>query len=100
MGRGTVQNQVEMVALLTRPATLEIRQGNAVLQSEAGAGLAVLKAPAQIGRPAFRILRDGKTIVEKISDWAIGENPAAEDPLYVGGGSNRPFVRGGDWHQE
>jgi hypothetical protein len=100
LGRGPVQNHVELVALLTRPAALEIRQGDTVQQSTAGAGLAVLAAPARVGRPVFRIVRDGKPVVEKISDWSIGAAAAAEDPLYVGGSSNRPFVKGGDWHQQ
>jgi Glycosyl hydrolase family 71 len=100
LGRGEVQNRIEMVALLTAPATLEIRQGGTVQRSDAGAGLAVLAAPARLGKPDFRILRDGKTVAEKASDWEIVDQPAAEDPLYVGGSSNRPFVRGGDWHAE
>jgi hypothetical protein len=100
LGRGPVQNRVEMVALLTRPATLEIRQGDSVQRSDADAGLAVLQAPARLGRPILRILRDGKAVAEKLSDWQIAGHPAAEDPLYVGGSSNRPFVRGGDWHDE
>lgn len=100
MGLGPVQNQVEMVALLTSPATLEIWQGNKVQRSEAGSGLAVLKTPARIGRPLFRIVREGKTVVEKVSDWEIIGNSSVEDPLYAGGGSNRVFVRGGDWHQK
>jgi hypothetical protein len=95
-----VQNHVELVALLTRPAALEIRQGDFVQQSAAGAGLAVLQVPARVGRPVFRIVRDGKPVVEKISDWSIGAAAAAEDPLYVGGSSNRPFVKGGDWRQQ
>jgi glycosyl hydrolase family 71 len=99
LGRGPVQNRVEMVALLTRPTTLEIRQGDTVQRSDAGAGLAVLQAPARLGRPMLRILRDGKAVAEKASDWEIAGDPAAEDPLYAGGSSNRPFVRGGDWHQ-
>jgi Glycosyl hydrolase family 71 len=99
LGRGPVQNRVELVALLTRPATLEIRQGDTVQRSDAGAGLAVLQAPARLGRPMLRIVRDGKAALEKVSDWQIADHPAAEDPLYVGGSSNRPFVRSGDWHQ-
>jgi hypothetical protein len=100
LGRGPVQNRVELVALLTRPATLEIHQGDAVQRSEASPGLAVLHAPARLGRPLLRIVRDGKPVVEKVSDWEIADRPSAEDPLYVGGATNRPFVRGGDWHEE
>jgi hypothetical protein len=100
LGRGPVQNEIEFVALLTLPATLEIRQGDVVQRHDAGPGLTAFRASARIGRPEFRIARDGKTVVEKVSDWRIDEYPSAEDPLYVGGSSNRAFVKGGDWRQE
>ncbi len=100
LGRGALRNDVEMVALLTRPATLLIRQGEAVQRLEANAGLSVLRAPARLGRPEFQIVRDGKPVVEKQSDWIINGHPDAEDPLYVGGSTNRAFVRGGDWHED
>jgi hypothetical protein len=35
----------------------------------------------------------------KQSDWTIIDRASAEDPLYVGGSTNRSFVRGGDWHE-
>ena len=100
LGHGAIRNDVEMVALLTRPATLVIRQGDAVQRLEASAGLSVLKAPARLGRPEFQIVRDGKPVVEKQSDWVIIDRPSAEDPLYVGGSTNRAFIRGGDWHED
>jgi len=99
LGRGVLRNDVEMVALLTRPATLVIRQGDAIQHLEADAGLSVLKAPARLGQPEFQIIRDGKPVVEKRSDWTIIDRSSAEDPLYVGGSTNRAFVRGGDWHE-
>ncbi|TDX02096.1 endo-1,3-alpha-glucanase family glycosylhydrolase [Dinghuibacter silviterrae] len=92
LGTGMIQNQVEMIALLTQPAFLEIHQGSQVRSVRAGAGLTVLKAPACLGRPLFRIVRDNAVVVEKASDWEIMAQTTAEDPLYVGGGSNRPFV--------
>jgi hypothetical protein len=99
LGRGVIRNDVEMVALLNRPATLLIRQGEAVQRLDANAGLTVLRAPARLGRPQFQIVRDGKVVVAKQSDWRIVEHPSAEDPLYVGGSTNRAFVHGGDWHE-
>lgn len=100
LGESKIQNNVEMVAFLTAPATIEIRQGALVEQRDAGAGLAVLQVAAQAGKPLFRILRNGKVVVELESHWGIaGEPEYAEDPLYVGGSSNRRFSSNGDWHQ-
>ncbi len=59
-----------------------------------------MRRPRTSDRPVLRILRDGRAVAEKVSDWEIEDHPQAEDPLYVGGSSNRPFVRGGDWHQK
>jgi hypothetical protein len=100
LGRGPVQNEVEMIALLTRPATLLIRQGDAVQRLDANAGLSVLQAPAHVGYPEFQIVRDGKPVIELQSRWSITGHPDAEDPLYVGGSSNRSFIQGGDWHED
>jgi hypothetical protein len=47
--------------------------------------------PASPGRPVFRILRDGKAVVEKVGDWTIEPNPATANPDYFGGSSTRPF---------
>jgi hypothetical protein len=81
-----------MVALLTSPAQLEIEIDGHRYTADAQAGLAELRAPAALGRPRFRILRNGVPVVEKLSDWTIDGHPDVEDPSYVGGSSSRPFV--------
>ena len=90
-GATPVYNQIELVALLTRPAVLQIEIAGKRYDRRAQAGLATLQAPATLGRPVFRILRNDHVDVEKVSDWEIGERTDAADPLYVGGSSTRTF---------
>lgn len=89
-GKTPLKNDVELLAMLTAPAVLEITQGNDVVRAEAPAGLASLKAPARPGRPVFRIVRDGQTVVEQTSKWTITDQAEYENLLYYGGSSTRP----------
>jgi len=84
-------NEIEMVALLTAPATLEIQIGGKTYQQVAAAGLAVFAAPAGYGWPVFRIVRDGKPVVETTSHWEIVKNVGIQNPVYFGGSSTRDF---------
>jgi hypothetical protein len=90
-GATPVHNQIELVALLTRPAVLQIEIAGKRFDRRAQAGLATLQAPATLGRPVFRILRSDHAELEKVSDWEIAEPTDAADPLYVGGSSTRKF---------
>ena len=92
MGRTPVSNAVEMVALLAEPATLEIEIAGRTIQRPVSAGLVVFKAPAQPGRPIFRIRRQGAIVVEKTSDWMIEDHPSKANPAYFGGSSTRTFA--------
>lgn len=89
-GATPVHNQIELVALLTRPASLQIEIAGKRFERSAQAGLATLRAPATLGRPIFRILRNDHVQLEKESDWEIDGQTVA-DPLYVGGSSTRAF---------
>ena len=91
-GATPLSNDIEMVAMLTQPAMLEIEIDGKTYRQQAGAGLVAFRAPAAPGQPEFRILRGGKTIVDKRSDWTIDAHPAASSPLYFGGSSTRAFV--------
>jgi len=90
-GATPVHNQIELVALLTRPAILQIEIAGKRFERRVRAGLATLQVPATLGRPVFRILRNDHTELEKTSDWEIGGQSDAADPLYVGGSSTRNF---------
>jgi hypothetical protein len=92
-GSEALHNEIEMIAFLTAPARLEVEIAGRRYGAEVNAGVAELRAPAEIGRPLFRIVRQGTTIVEKLSDWQIEAHPDVEDPSYAGGSSTRPFAR-------
>jgi hypothetical protein len=92
LGSTPLANDIEMIAMLTRPATLEIDIAGKTYRQQAPAGLTAFRAPAAPGRPDFRILRDNRVAVEKRSDWTITDKPDALSPLYFGGSSTRPFV--------
>jgi hypothetical protein len=92
-GETPVRNAVEMVAMLTAPATLQIEIAGHRVSRAVPAGLRILETNAVLGRPVFRIERAGKTIVEKASDWEIVDNAEFENPVYFGGSSTRAFVK-------
>lgn len=81
-------DQVELLALLTEPATLRIRQGDheATLDAKT-AGLAVLQAPLEIGPPpSFELERDGEIVQRMVSDTAVRESVTYQDFIYHSGG--------------
>jgi len=92
MGRTPVQNRIQMLAFLTRPATLEIALGGRVFRQDAPAGLQEFSIPAEPGRPRFSILRNGVPVVQVTSAWVIYRDFTVENPAYFGGSSNRPFI--------
>ncbi len=92
MGRTPVSNAIEMVALLSGSATLEIEIAGKILRQESSGGLVVFTVPARPGRPIFRITRHGALVSEKISDWTITDHPGKANPAYFGGSSTRGFV--------
>lgn len=91
-GKTPFMNNVEMVALLTAPAIIEIEQGEALYRSNAQAGLATLSVPVKVGRPIFRIMRDEAVILETTSDWTVQQGGKVENPIYHGGSSTREFT--------
>ncbi len=92
LGATPLHNDVEMIAMLTQPATLQIELAGRQVEMSVPAGLQVIKMPASPGRPVFRIIRSGKTIVEKVSDWLIDADAKNANPDYFGGSSSRAFV--------
>ena len=90
-GKTAFCNDVEMVALLTAPAVLEIEQGGETVQKEVPAGLATFSAPLREGRPIMRVRRGGSVVLEVVSDWEVKTGGEVEDPVYHGGSSTRKF---------
>ena len=93
IGAGPIQNYIEMVAFLTKPATLQIEIAGRLTEKQAGPGAIPFEAPARIGVPVFRIVREGRAILEQKSAWQIEAHPDKADPLYVGGASTRQICR-------
>jgi hypothetical protein len=92
LGGTPLTNDIEMVAFLVSPATLEIELNGQHFRRQAPVGMETMRAPASPGRPIFRILRHDKPVIELSSDWSIVKQEDALDPIYVGGSSNRRFV--------
>ncbi|WPJ96133.1 endo-1,3-alpha-glucanase family glycosylhydrolase [Coraliomargarita algicola] len=91
-GKTPFINNVEMVALLTEPAVIEIEQNGQEFRANTAAGLATLSVPVQEGRPVFRIIRDQEIVLETESNWEVKLGGAVENPVYHGGSSTRPFT--------
>ncbi|WP_211455068.1 glycoside hydrolase family 71 protein [Collimonas antrihumi] len=85
-------NDIEVVAMLTKPGDLEIESGGKRTRLHVNAGLNVLRALAAAGKPTFTLSRRGRTILRRVSDWNIDPLPTKEDALYVGGSTSRRFV--------
>ncbi len=92
LGTSPLSNDIEMLAFLTKPASLEIELNGVRRQRAAAAGLAEFRLPAEPGTPKFRIIRAGRVVVETTSIWPIAQEESALDPIYAGGSSNRPGV--------
>ena len=92
LGLTPLKNDIEMVALLRSPATLEINIGGQSYRQEAAAGLSTFRVPAAPGHPSFKIIRGNVVVVEKRSDWTIDAKPDVLNGDYFGGSSTRSFI--------
>jgi hypothetical protein len=80
-------NDVEMVAFLTSPAKLTIKQGGVVKTMDAGAGVVSFKVPMIGGTtPIFTLERGGKMVKSTTSNTPIQSTVAYQDMIYHAGG--------------
>ena len=91
-GESPVENEIEVVTFLTKPARLQILQGGEPTEFFAPEGFSAHSVAAQAGRPSFRLLRAGASLIDLPGYWMISGNPDKIDPLYRGGSSNRKIV--------
>lgn len=91
-GGQPAQNSIELLAFLTAPGTLEIDIGGKTYQQRAPAGITSFKAPLAAGRPQFRLVRDGSTVIDFESAFDIRDKVEFQDFLYRAGSSSRPPV--------
>lgn len=87
-------DQVELLAFLKEPGTLEIELAGEVHQQEAKAGITSFTIPLRPGTPAFRLKRGGEVVTAVESAFPIRDTVAIQDLLYRGGSSTRPPVPG------
>lgn len=84
---GTPLDEIELLAFLTAPATLEIEVAGNVSSMEAAAGIQSFRVPLVEGTPIFRIVRDGSTVAATDSAFPISNTITYQDMLYRSGGS-------------
>ncbi|WAS98004.1 glycoside hydrolase family 71 protein [Nannocystis punicea] len=83
----TPADEIELLAFLTAPATLEIEIAGEIESTAAPAGIQSLRVPLVEGTPKFRIVRDGSTVAEVDSAFPISNAIVYQDMLYRSGGS-------------
>lgn len=82
------ENNVELLALLTAPGELTIRQGSNVRKLNANAGLVSFKVPLVPGtRPAFELRRGGQLVESLTSRASSTASVTYQDLTYYAGGS-------------
>jgi hypothetical protein len=89
-GSDPPRNEIELLAFLSMPGTLEIELRGKVNRIEAHAGMTSFRIPLDNGRPIFRLLRDGRTVKSVQSAFEISDQVVYQDLLYRGGSSSRP----------
>jgi Glycosyl hydrolase family 71 len=82
-------DEIELVALLSQPGTLEIQLGTTVTSASAAAGLTALRAPLAEGKPTFRLVRNGAAVLSVDGATTISNAITYQDLLYRAGSSTR-----------
>jgi hypothetical protein len=82
-------DDIEAVVFLAEAGQIEIETGGKTTRFEAKAGLAAFRTRARIGRPTFRLIRNGMTVLSVTSDFDIVDVSDYQNLLYHGGSSDR-----------
>lgn len=88
-GSDAPRNEIEVIAFLTQPGTVEISVGGETKSADYPAGMNSFRAPLREGKPVFRLTREGKTVIETAGKFEISNRITYQDPLYRGGSSLR-----------
>ncbi|HEY3376223.1 MAG TPA: fibronectin type III domain-containing protein, partial [Armatimonadota bacterium] len=72
--------------------TLAIEINGAVHTLAAQAGITSFKIPLALGKPTFRLVRNGRLSINMTGPWEIKRELKTQDFLYRLGSSSRPFV--------
>jgi len=84
-GTDPPSNDIELIAFLTRPGTLEIAIGRDVRRLNAPAGLTSFRVPLVSGRPVFRLVRGTSQVLRLDCDFDIDDHIIYQDLLYRSG---------------
>ena len=86
--KATTSKPVELLALLTAPATLEIQQGALVQRQDFPEGLQSYTVPLKAGiTPVFRMPRSGQDVFEVTSSTPVKTSTSYPGLVYHGGTS-------------
>ncbi|WP_448658010.1 endo-1,3-alpha-glucanase family glycosylhydrolase [Sphingomonas sp. CJ99] len=92
-GSYPLQNEIEVIAMLTRPGTLTVELAGKTNRFDVGAGFQTIRVPAAPGRPRFGLEREGKMVLSEVGDWQIEAKPNRHDATYGGGSTTRRPAR-------
>lgn len=90
-GSTAPRDEVEALAFLTAPATVVVRVGQAETRCALPAGVAVCRAPLQVGAVSATLERDGLTTVQVQSPRSVVARPTVQD-LHYGTTSSDPAL--------
>lgn len=87
------RDEVELLAFLTAPGTLEVELGGQTRRMDAGAGVTSFRVPLANGQPVFRLVRSGRTEITTTPPWTISDQVVYQDLLYRAGSNTRVPIR-------
>ena len=90
---GKPYNEIELLAFLKQAGILEISIGGKTFTKDCPAGINSFSVPTVNGRPEFKLIRNGKTVMAKTGAWEISDNVVYENLLVHGDGGTAEVVR-------
>ncbi len=90
---GKASNEIELLGFLTQPGTLEITIDGQTHRKQVEAGIQSFTIPLTLGTPTFRLVRDGKTVVERDGAWQITDQIEYSNLLVHADGGTADVVR-------
>ncbi len=86
-------NEIELLAFLKQPGALEISIGGKAFAKDCPAGINSFSIPTANGRPEFKLVRNGKTVMAKTGAWEISDNVVYDNLLVHGDGGTSEVIR-------
>ncbi len=83
-GGSPARDDVEVVSVLTAPATVTLTVGGQAHEFQAPAGISAHLAPLAVGAISVDVTRDGRVTASVASPYAVTDTPTVQDLQYVG----------------